>query len=1668
MNAVRRIAVVAAIAVLVLAVGAGNAFALPPAGTVYGFVLEAGTGTPVAGAVVEVWDDSLTPGVMAWSGYSVTAGFSGDYSIGGLPAGNYELHAADPGGTHFGEVVPVTFDGTTLAVNITMDVAGRLAGTVMDSGSNDLPGAKVFLFSSGFFPFPSAPDPGPRTTGALGDYAFGQVVDPLNAPDLLLGDFVVAAFEPEHVGQFFWQSADLTGATPVHMGISDWRTADFTLGSRTMTSLAPPARLNGTGSAIFSDKMSVRRGGDLSMAWYDFSLGGVVAKFATTESLVATFAAAPYDGMFDVNNGAVFFGDGTAWSPTGGHLDSGYADIKNAQVVCDNNHAAFLYEVFDAGNIFMKRSWRIRVVELASGNSQSFTFQRPMGDQLKVSPGGINGGVVAFTIDTVIDVGGVATPTGKVYTFDYASPAGLTEVYSSVDYGAFMGAESAIVWGDGTHVLVLDQAANLINDVEIATLNQTTVADFTAPALYYTTLSGLRADGTQGSYVFTGTDFLNYPLYDATLYFGEAQVPDSYTPIKNAPVVGNGALDEPSFTDYDYSEAGFQMASMVGAIPGDYSHVYSLLFGDTDWLRNDLVDRFAPADHRAPDAGSGGVAWLDWRTASAALSGLPDVYYRKPGGTEKVIATRAYDLSEEAGLPQVSSRWVAYAMAGTALDTVSFEAYDLSNDTTRAVKADVPLASDGSATYAPLTGLTGDWFAWVGGDRVTTAELRIRNILTGEERMLASISTPAVPYQVYFKASGGKVLYADAAGVTHLYDIASDADTVVPTTLPIDASFYSFEFDYPRAAYLDPMYENATAAGTEQVGTLKTYDFRTDSVTTLEEFFVIDTGRSGGKPFALWKQALVAGSHIYDLNAGTEYSFPTAKAPAFVSIDATLVAAEISPAVPSPSGLPEGDVYTVDVSSFVDAVPPHTFVTGVPSGLTTVPVWLEFTATDGAGSGVYQLSAGIEPQGNAITGGSPSSMLVYEEGTQTVTYSSVDMWGNQDVEHTATVVYDAAPETTLTVTAGTMGENGWYVTPVTFSLTATDTGSGVAQTFYSIDGGTAATYHDLPITVSGDGVHTVASWSVDKHGVVEAPAQVASFKIDSTRPTVITDLKRYYEGRADWSVVASDTMSGPRTLRQYLELEGVGIIWPWAETGGTTTNPGVVGTGEYTFGYDAIDNAGLHAYPAGAEPLVRFTVGTVSTPESSASVAPAPNVYGWYRLSGPTLTITATDTAGGLPGAGVADIYYRMGSVTTTYTAPFQVSLQGTTTVEYWSVDNVGNEETPHKTVVVKYDNVDPTVTHDGVAFYEGAGTITVTGHDSTSGPWRTEYMLAPAGGFTSGPDGAPVSFSVGAIGTHSFEYLCSDYAGNMSTYGTHPSFSYYVGAVSTPLTTIGGAPSDWVNHDVALSVTATDTAGGQPGSGVADIKWRFGSTGGFTSATGASAVVNVSAQGTTTVEAYATDNVGNSETPHQFATVRIDKTGPQFSDDRLPSYSGVTDAWITLTATDLESRVTAFEYRLDGAATQTVPVGSAVTTLAVPVHVGGAGSHTLAYSAANGAGTRTSASMTLAFGKVSSTITLRTSAYSSVRRRPFVLSGVLTPATVGTPMVVEVKKPGSGRWSYSSARLCYSLAAGGGANWWYRYTPLLRGTYTFRSRYDGNASTLGCYSPNTVAVRIR
>ena len=92
----------------------------------------------------------------------------------------------------------------------------------------------------------------------------------------------------------------------------------------------------------------------------------------------------------------------------------------------------------------------------------------------------------------------------------------------------------------------------------------------------------------------------------------------------------------------------------------------------------------------------------------------------------------------------------------------------------------------------------------------------------------------------------------------------------------------------------------------------------------------------------------------------------------------------------------------------------------------------------------------------------------------------------------------------------------------------------------------------------------------------------------------------------------------------------------------------------------------------------------------------------------------------------------------------------------------------------------------------------------------------------------------------------------------------------------------------------------------------------------------------------------------------------------------------------------------------------------------------------------------------------------SSVRGlTPFALSGVITPGALGDLCSVDVRKPKSSRWSYSSARSAYATTPGGGAAWWYRYAPRLKGTYSFRVHFKGDTDRAASMS-GVVSVAVR
>ncbi len=97
---------------------------------------------------------------------------------------------------------------------------------------------------------------------------------------------------------------------------------------------------------------------------------------------------------------------------------------------------------------------------------------------------------------------------------------------------------------------------------------------------------------------------------------------------------------------------------------------------------------------------------------------------------------------------------------------------------------------------------------------------------------------------------------------------------------------------------------------------------------------------------------------------------------------------------------------------------------------------------------------------------------------------------------------DNIPPTTTISLSGTLGSNGWYISTVEATLTATDNpgGSGVKKTKYSFDGSSWIPY-TAPLTVSDEGSTTIYYCSIDNQDNVEA-TNTETINIDKTPPVI--------------------------------------------------------------------------------------------------------------------------------------------------------------------------------------------------------------------------------------------------------------------------------------------------------------------------------------------------------------------------------------------------------------------------------------------------------------------------------------------------------------------------------------------------------------------------------------
>ena len=328
------------------------------------------------------------------------------------------------------------------------------------------------------------------------------------------------------------------------------------------------------------------------------------------------------------------------------------------------------------------------------------------------------------------------------------------------------------------------------------------------------------------------------------------------------------------------------------------------------------------------------------------------------------------------------------------------------------------------------------------------------------------------------------------------------------------------------------------------------------------------------------------------------------------------------------------------------------------------------------------------------------------DGEHAVWVEAYDNAGNAITSSSVDVIVDNAKPVTSALFNNEALSAFWYtISPVVSSLLATDDGgSGVASVHYILDSGSDTAYLE-PFNISGDAIHSLSYWSVDNVGNVE-DTHTDTIKIDTTKPNSNSTPPSYdNSGSIQIPYSASDVTSGLDTIKlqvssdegaTWLDVEGQSFSYD-----GATSTPEDVfftftpdGQGRYDFRTIAKDVAGNEETKEGADGWTEYDV---TAPASTATTNPSANAQRWIRGDLAQVDISATDS----PSSGVKSISYKIDEaaepvIVESSSTSFIVSGEGRHAVEYWSIDNAGNEEmtgneeTPHNILNVWLDNSVP------------------------------------------------------------------------------------------------------------------------------------------------------------------------------------------------------------------------------------------------------------------------------------------------------------------------------------------------------------------------------------------
>lgn len=378
------------------------------------------------------------------------------------------------------------------------------------------------------------------------------------------------------------------------------------------------------------------------------------------------------------------------------------------------------------------------------------------------------------------------------------------------------------------------------------------------------------------------------------------------------------------------------------------------------------------------------------------------------------------------------------------------------------------------------------------------------------------------------------------------------------------------------------------------------------------------------------------------------------------------------------------------VSAPIDELPPRTalFVGSPQFSTTTVYISsvtpLNLVAYDDAltiGDGLGEVSQTFVSVDSAPFAAYAGTFTLIAQGTHTIQFYSLDAAGNVEIVHVSTLTVDIVAPITILQVGGIASATTSLVLISTDSLglSAADTDAGVAQTIYVLDGGAPNVY--ISTFSLAAGTHTFEYQSVDNLGNTEEmkSAFLTVFDVDTTPPEIeLTPADGSTATTSSPLIVAvySDSGRGVDPASVRVILDGVDVTTSAVVTISSAAITPDLSEGAHTVTVEVADLAGNPASASSTfnvdilPPVTTLTIGTPNFVSSS--------------------TFVTTTTPLGFTASKPGETYYSVdGGTFTVYTGTFSLTADGFHTLQFFSLDSFGHQEST-QTASVTVDTLAP------------------------------------------------------------------------------------------------------------------------------------------------------------------------------------------------------------------------------------------------------------------------------------------------------------------------------------------------------------------------------------------